>query len=164
MSWLAILKRRFWPPLIPLRIGVPTRVLACFCSPNDDNNSSTRRRRSSVDIKLRKGWASFQMLDWLSLLLGKGQASSKIKGLPDSQGSDESILLLNIGADALKYTDWYRSTIDSDRSRKVSAKRRVSMSQCIQQGCFATSGWAHDSRQFTCGWQFSITVLWQSWN
>ena len=28
ISWLATLTRRFWPPLMPFRMGVPIRVLA----------------------------------------------------------------------------------------------------------------------------------------
>lgn len=49
---LAILKRRFWPPLMPFLIGVPTRVLAWSRSPNEVSISSTRCRRSWLETEL----------------------------------------------------------------------------------------------------------------
>jgi len=57
MSWLAMLNRRFWPPLMPLRIGVPTKALAWFCRPKAAMSACTRSRRSVFDTDVGK--ASF---------------------------------------------------------------------------------------------------------
>lgn len=48
ISWLAMLTRRFSPPLRPLRTGVPMMVLACSIKPKECSRPSTRRLRSAL--------------------------------------------------------------------------------------------------------------------
>jgi hypothetical protein len=52
MSWLATLRRRFWPPLMPLRMGVPTRTSAAEFSPNAAISASMRFMRSTFPTEL----------------------------------------------------------------------------------------------------------------
>lgn len=46
MSWLATPTRLFWPPEMPLRMGVPMMVLAWSLRPNEASSPSIRARRS----------------------------------------------------------------------------------------------------------------------
>ena len=52
MSWLATPTRRFWPPLIPLRIGVPMSVSAWSRSPKESSSPSMRAMRSFLGSEL----------------------------------------------------------------------------------------------------------------
>lgn len=52
MSWLATPTRRFWPPEMPLRMGVPMMVLACSTRPKDSRRPLMRTRRSCLGREL----------------------------------------------------------------------------------------------------------------
>jgi hypothetical protein len=52
MSWLATPTRRFWPPEMPLRMGVPMRVSACSVRPKASSKPLMRRRRSFLGSEL----------------------------------------------------------------------------------------------------------------
>jgi CHASE2 domain-containing sensor protein len=52
ISCAATLTLLFWPPDTPLRIGVPMRVSAWSCRPNDDRSPSMRALRSALLTEL----------------------------------------------------------------------------------------------------------------
>lgn len=49
-----MLNRRFWPPLMPFLMGVPTRVFACSRRPKEVSISSTRASLSGFDTELQR--------------------------------------------------------------------------------------------------------------
>lgn len=53
MSWLATLTRRFWPPEMPFRMGVPIMVFACLRRPKESRRLSMRLIHSDLVKELR---------------------------------------------------------------------------------------------------------------
>jgi hypothetical protein len=53
INWDATLTRRFWPPLIPLRIGVPMSVFAWLVRPKAVSRAWILATRSVLAIELR---------------------------------------------------------------------------------------------------------------
>lgn len=133
MSCAATLRRRFCPPEIPFRIGVPIKVCSCALRPNASTKLSMRWIRSALERELRRYQSSDREHVLLRISLRVRETSCKVQSLTDCQRPNESIFLFNIAAQLSKIAGGWVAAIDQCRSLDLSS-RCLSASEHIEKG------------------------------
>ena len=111
ISWLAILNRLFWPPLRPLRIGVPTSVSAWSKRPKALINIWMRSLRSRRETELRIQLACIRIRHY-GVVPRKRELRSEIQRLANSHRADQGIFLLDVGCHTSERSILKLDTID----------------------------------------------------
>lgn len=135
ISCAATLTLLFWPPDTPLRIGVPMMVSAWSDRPNDKRSPSIRAFRS---VLLTELWTVSclkpgPVVSGSDCIPRQRQLSSKMQSLSDSKRANESILLLNVGAELPERSQISWGTVDSQRSLHCCIRGRSSVGEHVEK-------------------------------